>query len=150
MASLRNIQFIKIYFMTNNLTIFLITVLIVSCNKNVPVTPPSRFDQLKTIVDSMVGTYTTTSICTEEMGIHQFYSDTTYNVKLTITSVNDTIIVINGQTMTFDGDLSKKYYDFSYIYSSDYIYIDSLFRNLIYKADGGTGFPPGCTLTGTK
>jgi hypothetical protein len=130
---------------------------IVSCSKNKQVVIDENILQdtltVKKIIDSIIGNYTTTRICEGGSNISGYNYDTSYNIILKVEKENDSMLLINGYSLSFYGDLATKYYHF-YLAASgggQHAIIDSTFTTINFSYwSGGLGGGSGCSYKGYK
>ncbi|HYV90329.1 MAG TPA: hypothetical protein VE978_01035 [Chitinophagales bacterium] len=108
---------------------------------------------LKQVVENCTGTYQTTRLCTWGSMVSGYVHDTTYNVQLSVTSLYDTILFIEGHRLDFSGNLDSNNYFFYYPASGGgaSATIDSTFNSIQFGYwDGGLGGGSGCNYSGHK
>ncbi len=154
---------IKTLFIRNLLIIFILSILF-SCKKESQPSETTTIKQdtitvkkdtltVKTLIDSIVGMYNTTRICTHGTMINGYTSDTAYNIPLTVSKANDSMLLIYHYKLYFCGNLNTKYYYFCLIASGGghCAFIDSTFSRISFSYwDGGLGGGSGCYFLGNK
>lgn len=128
----------------------LLALTIVSCTKES--TPPTAFT-LHNLTDSLAGTYTTTRYCMSGSDINGYSYDTAYHITLVVERQSDSVIVIEGNELTFAGEVAAHNY---YYYKpgsggGTHARWDSTGTQLTYGFwSGGLGGGGGCTHIGSK
>lgn len=130
------------------LSLLLLT--IVSCKKEANQTP--RFT-LHDLAMNATGTYTCTRYCQSGSGPGGYVYDTAYQVSLAVAYLNDSVLMIEGEQLSFAGNLDSQSYYFYRPASGggSHARFDSSGHTVMYSYwNGGLGGGDGCTYYGIK
>lgn len=134
--------------------LILIVFIFSACNKTTP-SSTSILPYLTTnqIVDKAVGNFKCNRVCKTGSNVNGYVYDTTTNVNLTITKVNDSTIRIDSFTLFYDRYDTSVAHHFQYPNSGGghHFTIDTSFKNIYFSFwNGGLRGGTGCNYDGIK
>jgi len=140
--------------MKTSLLILALMLTLISCNKqehNITDNPAKELT-LKELIDTIVGNYTTTRICSGGSTISGYTHDTAYNISLEVVKESDSTISIHNKILILQGNPNDKYHVFhDNIYNNYRLEIDSTLSMIVYgHHSGGLGGGSGCNYKGGR
>ena len=130
-------------------------IIFISCKKQTSIlNEPVKNKELtlKELIDTIVGNYTTTRICSGGSMISGYTHDTAYNISLEVVKESDSTISIHNKILILQGNPNDKYHVFhDNIYNNYRLEIDSTLSMIVYgHHSGGLGGGSGCNYKGGR